>query len=90
MNTCILASDLQALGYIRNVSLAEASFVEAETRQVYSDFPYQGFIDVNATTNMVKQCSPRPFYIPMHHIAPACSLGPYLDVDLYADPSSRV
>jgi hypothetical protein len=41
MNTCILASDLQALGYIRNVSLAERpSFVEVETSQVYSDFPY--------------------------------------------------
>jgi signal transduction histidine kinase/CheY-like chemotaxis protein len=81
--------DFEAVGYVRNVSLAERPRLEAETRQVYRDHPYQGFIDVNATTSMLKPCPPRPFYFPIHHIEPLKVWGPYLDVDLYAMPFYR-
>jgi signal transduction histidine kinase len=81
--------DFQGIAHIRNVSLAERPILEAETNQVYSDYPYQGFIDVNTTSNMLQSCSPKPFYLPMRHIAPMEVWGMLLDFDLYADPFFR-
>jgi signal transduction histidine kinase len=81
--------DFQGITYIRNVSLAERPFLEAETRQVYSEFPYQGFIDVNYTSYMMQPAAPRPFYFPAHHIAPIEVWASFLDFDLYQDPFSR-
>jgi signal transduction histidine kinase/CheY-like chemotaxis protein len=74
--------DFQGIAYIRNVSLAERPFVEAETRRIYSDFPYyQGFVEVNTTSNTLQQLGPRPFYFPIHHIAPIEEYGFFLDLD---------
>jgi signal transduction histidine kinase/CheY-like chemotaxis protein len=78
--------DFHSIAYSRNVSLAERPFLEAETRQVYSDFPYQGFVELNTTLNMVFPEGPKPFYFPMHQIAPIEDYGYFLDYDLYADP----
>jgi signal transduction histidine kinase/CheY-like chemotaxis protein len=78
--------DLQGIGHTRNVSLAERPFLEAETSQVYSDFPRQGFVDVNTTSNMLQLSSPRPFYFPLHHVAPSEVWGIFIDFDLYTDP----
>jgi signal transduction histidine kinase len=73
--------DFQGIACIRNVSLAERPFVEAETRREYSDFPYQGFIEVNTTSKQLQQSVPRPFYYPIHHIAPIEKYGSFLDLD---------
>jgi signal transduction histidine kinase/CheY-like chemotaxis protein len=82
--------DFQGIAYSRNVSLAERPFLEAETRQVYSDFPYQGFVeDTNTTSPSVQRSGPKPFYFPMHHVAPIADYGFYLDYDLYADTVFR-
>jgi signal transduction histidine kinase/CheY-like chemotaxis protein len=79
--------EFQSIAYIRNVSLAERPFQEAETRQVYSDFPdYQGFADLNPSSKVLQRSAPRPFYFPMHHIAPIEDYGRFLDFDLYEDP----
>jgi signal transduction histidine kinase/CheY-like chemotaxis protein len=75
--------DFQGIANIRNVSLAERPFFEAETRQVYSDFPYQGFVEVNTTSESLQRSGPKPFYYPMHHIAPIADYALYLDLDLY-------
>jgi signal transduction histidine kinase/CheY-like chemotaxis protein len=78
--------DFQGIAYCRNVSLAERPLLEAETRQEYSDFPYQGFLEVNNTIRMVQPAAPRPFYFPMHHIAPIeIYYKLFLDYDLYED-----
>jgi signal transduction histidine kinase/CheY-like chemotaxis protein len=76
----------EGIAYTRNVSLAERPFLEAETRQIYSDFPYQGFIELNTSSSRLQQSAPRPFYFPLHHIAPIEDYGPVLDCDLYEDP----
>jgi signal transduction histidine kinase/CheY-like chemotaxis protein len=78
--------DFQGIVYSRNVSLAERPFLEAETRQVYRELPYQGFIEANTSTIVLQQSAPRPFYFPMHHIAPIEDYGSLLDLDLYEDP----
>jgi signal transduction histidine kinase/CheY-like chemotaxis protein len=81
--------EFEAVGYMLNVSLEERPLMEAETRKVYSEYPYQGFIDVNTTSDVLKPSPPRPFYFPMHHIEPLEVWGPRLDVDVYAMSSYR-
>jgi signal transduction histidine kinase/CheY-like chemotaxis protein len=77
--------DFQGIAYTRNVSLAERPFVEAETHQVYSDFPYQGFTELNAALGSLQPAAPRPFYFPIHQIAPIEDYDIYIDLDLYED-----
>jgi signal transduction histidine kinase len=82
--------DFQGIAFISNVSLAERPFLEAEHRQVYSDLPYyQGLIEANNTSGLFQPAAPRPFYFPMHYIAPIEEYSVFLDLDLYKDTYYR-
>lgn len=65
--------DFLAIGYSRNASLAERPLLEAKTRQVY-----KGFFEMNTMLSTVQPAAQRPFYFPLHHVAPIEDHGLYL------------
>ena len=78
--------DFQGIACIRNVSLAERPLLEAEHRETYSDYPYYpGIVELKNTSGMLQYAAPRPFYFPMHYIAPIEDYIVFLDLDLYKD-----
>jgi signal transduction histidine kinase/CheY-like chemotaxis protein len=78
--------DFQGIACIRNVSLAERPLLEAEHREIYSDYPkYPGIVEANNTSGMFQYAAPRPFYFPMHYIAPIEDYIVFLDLDLYKE-----
>jgi signal transduction histidine kinase/CheY-like chemotaxis protein len=78
--------DFQGIACISNVSLAERPLLEAEHREIYNDYPsYPGIVEANQTSGIFQYAAPRPFYFPMHYIAPIEDNIVFLDLDLYED-----